>query len=104
MRISVYLKQHDPLQDCAPHETSRNTASKLLALSVARLVGQNAIQLLTEITWKEAKDLVRPRLIKPGRLIEPDTWNLLPPLDWYYPWTDLPLWMIRAYAQHELAA
>jgi len=50
------------------------------------------------MTWKEAKNLLR------GTTIQPDTWNLLPPLDWYYPWTDLPLWMIRAYAQHELAA
>ena len=98
MRISVYLKQHDPLQDIAPHETSRNTAAKLLALSVARPVGQNAIQLLRDMTWKEAKRLVR------GQLIQPDTWNLLPPLDWYYPWTDLPRWLIQAYARHELAA
>ena len=98
MRISVYLKQQDPLQDCAPHETSRRSAAQLLALSVAHPVGQNAIQLTRAISWKEAKSLIR------GRLIEPDTWNLLPPLDWYYPWTDLPQWLIRTYAQHRLVA
>jgi hypothetical protein len=98
MRISVYLKEQDPLQDSASHKSSRGTALCLIAIGVARRVGQNAVQLTRDMTWKEAKNLLR------GTTIQPDTWNLLPPLDWYYPWTDLPLWMIRAYAQHELAA
>jgi hypothetical protein len=98
MRISVYLKQHDPLQDVAPHETSRRIAVKLLALSVARPVGQNSIQLLREISWKEAKNLLR------GRIIGSGTWNLLPPLEWYGPWTNLPRWLIDLYGKHEFAA
>jgi hypothetical protein len=98
MRISVYLKEHDPLQDRAPHETSRYTAAQLLALSVARPVGQNAIQLTRSISWKEAKTLCR------GRILGSGAWNLLPPLDWYYPWTDLPQWLIRIYRQHEATA
>lgn len=98
MRISVYLKPQDHLQDCAPHETSRTIAASLLALSVARPVGQNAIQLTRDMTWKEAK-----RLLK-WCPMETESSNLLPPLDWYFPWTDLPLWLIRTYAQHKLAA
>jgi len=104
VRISVYLKQQDPLQDCAPHETSRTTAVKLLALSVARPVGQNAIQLCGEITWKEAKNLLRYGSVTIQEVEAGMVWSLLPPRDWYYPWTDLPQWMLRAYRLHELVA
>jgi hypothetical protein len=104
MPISVYLKQQDPLQDCAPHETSRRTAVKLLALSVARPVGQNAIQLIPEISWKEAKNLIRYGSVTVQEVEAGTAWSLLPPRDWYYPWTDLPLWMIRGYGRHEFTA
>jgi hypothetical protein len=97
MRISVYLKQDELPLASAPHETSKRIALRLLSLSVARPIGKNAIQLTENITWREAKNLVRRRPIEMEM-------GLLPPLDWYFPWTDLPLWLIQVYRQHRMAA
>jgi hypothetical protein len=96
MRISVYLKQQDPLVDSTPHETSRRMAAWLVGSCICRPVGQNAIQICSDQSWQDIKNLLRHT---------PDVeTGLLPPLDWYYPWTDLPQWLLRCYRRYETTA
>lgn len=99
MRISVYLKEQDYLVTQAAHRTSRSVAYLVIAMGMARVVGQNAIQLSTEATWRELKNKMRgtdAQITESGEI-----WALLPPLDFYMPWTDLPLWLLKIYDSHK---
>lgn len=97
MRISVYLKGQDPLHDETPHTASRDMAAGMVACCLVRPVGQNAVQIVNGMSWKELKSYFRGE-----RVDATMTPHLLPPLDWYMPWTDLPEWLIRCYRHHEL--
>jgi len=105
MRISVYLKQQDHLVDSAQHKVTRTFAALLLARSIARPVGQNAVQLTTDGSWKEVKNRLKGvRVSEDGGRLTETALGLLPPLDWYYPWVSLPEWLLECYRSHEVAA
>lgn len=71
MQFSVYLKSQNAFHigSVAPHSCSRKLADALVLRGIARKVGQNAIQLLRDITWQQAKQLIPkacPILNSPG--------------------------------------
>jgi len=60
VQFSVYLLDQNPfhLGTVAPHSCTRKIAEWMLQRGVARKTGQNAIQLMRDITWKQAKSLM----------------------------------------------
>ena len=58
MAISVYSQQQD-LSEAPAHEVTRRLSILLLKAGLARRIGQNAIQLTTEMPWAEIKKLAR---------------------------------------------
>lgn len=98
MRISVYLKQQDHLTEYPPHATSRNVAFAVVAMGLARVIGQNAIQLSSLAEWRDIKNKIRALRNDSGVYS-----GLLPPLDFYMPWTDLPYWLHRLYQRKRVA-
>jgi hypothetical protein len=91
MQYSVYLKGQS-LSEEAPHRASRGLATLAVALLMARKVGQNAIQLTRDVSWKDAKRLMR------GGVDPDDTGALNAPgyhtLPYTYP---LPYDLLRSY-------
>ena len=98
MRISVYSKPQDHLVEASAHKVTRTFAALLLIHSIARPIGQNALQLTTDESWREIKNRLKGVRVSEVEL------GLLPPLDWYYPWVGLPEWLLRCYRSHECAA
>jgi hypothetical protein len=93
VRISVYLKTQDHLSESPRHEASRQLAALIVSASLARLVGQNAIQLQTVAEWREIKQQFRAT----SRRAEIP--QLLPPLPFYGPFVDLPRWLLDCYGE-----
>lgn len=60
MQFSVYLLQQDAFNigTVPPHSCSRKNADWFVLRGIARRVGQNAIQLVRDISWKQAKELL----------------------------------------------
>lgn len=61
MRFSVYLKEQPYLESPASHKCSRDLAVLIIGAFLARQIGQNAIQLTTDESWRAVKDRLRGR-------------------------------------------
>lgn len=62
MDISVFVRGQDHLAEPAKHVTSRKWMKLALASHYVRRVGQNAIQIVNDWTWKDVKEYVRTGL------------------------------------------
>lgn len=61
MRICVYLKVQDSQVEAAKHRASRDLVALVLGAFLARQIGQNAIQLTTDESWRAVKDRFRAK-------------------------------------------
>jgi hypothetical protein len=91
MQFYVYLKAQS-LSEEAPHRSPRALASMAVTRNMARIVGQNAIQLTRDMSWKEVKRILR------GGCDPDDSGRLNPPTYHTLPYTyPLPLDLLRSY-------
>jgi hypothetical protein len=91
VQFSVYLKGQSTTEQ-APHRSSRSLANLAVLKRFARQVGQNAIQLTRDISWKEVKRLLRGGADPDDSgVLNAPTYHVLP---YTYP---LPYHMLKSY-------
>jgi hypothetical protein len=92
MDFCLYLKPQNPLSEEPSHSISRTWAKRAISLRVMRQIGQNAVQLTVDRSWKEVKEMIRADV--PERVIR---WTVpvmpagkLPPREIPGCWFQLP--------------
>lgn len=72
MEISVYLLKQNHLSDDPAHFSTQRLARLVLIAELAKPVGQNAIQLMVDLSWKEVKLLARQVVMRAQQDLIPD--------------------------------
>ena len=98
----LVLEKHQAWSDAPVRNLSRSRARMLVSEDVAELHPTDRTIIRLKIPLRVGQsDPLRMLIAKYATL---DRGKLLPPLEWYFPFTNLPLWLIQSYRQHKLAA